>query len=297
MKKILISLFTLASILFLACSNNSGAKEESRDSDKASQENKIKRYNVKSGIVKYKINIQGKVMGSEVSGSGKKELYFKDWGAKELKKEDSKQVTKINVFGHKKTEVNEVHSIDKFDNGKSYTVDTKNKIIYLRRDPAMEMVKNFNNGDAEEVGEKMLESIGGKKIGTGKVQSYTCDIWEIPGGKQWIYKGIPLKIDMNVMGIHTVQEATEAKFNTDVPDKYFELPNYPIQKEESYLSDKEYEAENQEMRKNAKQMAKMSYEDYKKMLKQNDPEASQMSEQEIRASYKMMKNMAKMMDR
>jgi len=296
MKKIIISIFTLASILFLACSNNSGTQEKTADSTSNSPDTSLKRYNVKSGIVRYKTTINGKMMGSVITGSGTKELYFKNWGATEMQKEDSKQITKINIFGQKKTKIDETHAINKLDNGKSYMVDTKNKIIYERRDPAMEMVKMFNNGDAEEVGKQMLESMGGEKQGTEKIMGYECEVWKIPGGKQWIYKGVPLKIDMTLMGIHTVQEPVEAKFNINVSDKYFELPNYPIQKEEGYLSDKEYKSQQEEMKTNAKKMANMSYDEYKKMLKQNDPDASNMSEQEIKTSYQMMKKMANMMN-
>ncbi len=296
MKKIILSTFTLISLMFFACSNNGGVKENTATNSEHSSGTTLKRYNLKSGIVKYKTSINGKMMGSVITGSGTKDLYFKDWGSKELQREDTKQITKINILGQKKTEVQETHNINKLDNGKSYTVDTKNKLIYLRRDPSMEMVKMFNQGDAEEVGKKMLESMGGKQIGTGKVLGYTCEVWQVPGGKQWIYKGLPLKLDMNLMGIHTVQEATEAKFNTDVPDKYFELPNYPIKEEEGYMSDKEYNAEKAETQKKVQKMANMSFEEYKQMLKQNDPEASQMSEQDIKASYEMMKKMAQMMN-
>ncbi len=292
MKKEIISTFLFISILFLACSNNSSGDTLKDNQLTISNKNTLKRYNVQSGIVKYKITTKGKVMGTEITGNGTKELYFKDWGAEELQKEDSKQVTKINILGHKKTEVQETHTMNKLDNGKSYTVDTGNKVIYVRRDPAMGMVKMFNKGDAEEVGKKMLESIGGKKIGTEKVLGYTCEVWQIPGGKQWIYKGVPLKIDMDVMGVHTVQEPVKAEFNIKVSDKYFDLPDYPVKETEDMMSDEEYEGEQAEMKENLKKIKKMSYKEYKKMLLEDDPEASQMSEQEIKASYEMMKKMA-----
>ncbi len=295
MKKIVINSFALFSILFLACANNSGSEKESSAEKAASKENNLKRYSIKSGIVKYQITTSGKLMGGTVSGSGTKELYFKDWGAKELTKEDSKQITKINIFGQKKTDVAETHTIDKLDNGKSYSVDTKNKIIYVKQDPAMNMIKMFNNGDAEEVGKQMLESMGGKKIGTGKVLGYTCDIWEIPGGKQWIYKGLPLKIDMTMMGIHRVEEATEAKFDIDVPEKYFQLPDYPVQEIDMGFAGGMTEQEQAEMQKNAKKMAGMSYEEYKQMLISEDPEAAQMSEEDMKKSYEIMKKMAQAM--
>lgn len=259
----------------------------------AKNDTKLKRYQMSSGIVKYATKISGKVMGSTISGSGTEELYFKDWGNLELKKSDSKKITKMNIFGQKKTDVTEEHTINKLDNGKSYTVDNNRKIVYLRRDPAMEMMKTFNGGNVVDPGKKMLESIGGKIIGKENVLGYNCDVWQIPGGKQWMYKGLPLKLEMTVMGITTTNTATSAKFDTNVPDKYFELPDYPIKKEEGYQSDEAYAKDKAEMKENAKKMQNLSFEDYKKMVMQDDPEAKNMSEEELKQGYQMMKMMAK----
>ncbi len=299
MKKI-FSIVLLISLM--SCSNADKTAEltgsETAVGKNSNTETNLKRYAVKSGIIKYKTTINGKVMGQTVSGEGTEELYFKNWGALELKKEDSKKTTKINMFGQKKTEVEEIHTINKLDNGKSYTVDFKHKVIYLRRDPAMEMMKTFNNGDVESAGKKMLESIGGKKIGNENILGYNCEVWQIPGGKQWIYKGLPLKLEVSMMGIKTINEATSARFNTSVPDKYFELPDYPIQKEEGFRNDAEYSKDKAEMKKNAQKLQKMSYDEYKSMLKKNDPEEyKNMSEKEMKASYRMMKKMANAMGR
>ncbi len=300
--KNLIKIFIVVSIIW-SCSNSTEQTtnltgEQTATNENSSNDNTLKRYAVKSGIVKYKTTTSGKVMGQTISGQGTEELYFKNWGALELNKEDSKQTTKINMFGQKKTQVEEIHTINKLDNGKSYTVDFKHKIIYLRRDAAMEMMKKFNNGDVENAGKKMLESIGGKKTGNETFLGYNCEVWDIPGGKQLIYKGLPLKLEMTVMGIKTVKEAISAKFNTSVADKYFDLPDYPIKKEEGFRNDTEYAEDNAEMKKNAQKISKMSYKEYLKMLKNNDPEEyNSMSEKEKKASYEMMKKMTKAMSR
>ncbi len=293
----LLSFFFL--IFLTQCKNNTSNDENRQtiaNNLSPESETTLKRYDLKSGIVKYKTNISGKVMGSTIKGSGTEELYFKNWGAVELKKRDEKKVTHINIFGQKKTEVDEEHTINKLDNGKSYNVDVKNKVIYVTRDPAMEMMKTFNNGNVVNPGEEMLKSMGGKKVGTEKILGYNCEVWEIPGGKQWIYKGLPLKLQMTVMGITTTNEATQAKFNTSVPDKYFKLPDYPVQQMDSYQNDDEYAADQKEMKANAAKLKKMSYQDYKQMLQQNDPQSyKNMSEEEMKMSYKMMKKMAEHM--
>ncbi len=290
MKKYLLSLIMPLTFFVVSCNN---AQNQSLQT-KASNISKttIKRYEVPSGMVTYNTVIKGKVMGSTIDGSGTQELYFKDWGNVELKKEDEKKVTHINIFGQKKTEVDETHTINKLDNGKSYSVDMKNKIIYVRDDPAMAMIKTFNDGDAVKTGEKMLESIGGKKIGKEKVLDYMCDVWQIPGGKQWIYKGVPLKLEMTMMGITTTQSATKAKFGINVPDKYFKLPDYPLQEIESF----DIDDNNKQSKQNTAILKKMSFEDYKKLIKQKDPEAfKNMSKEELKMSYQLMQKMAQQM--
>ena len=73
MKKISI-LLSLA-VALVSCSGNS--------------QNQLKRYQVKSGIVEYTTTISGKVLGGKIAGSGTENLYFKNWGAVELKEEES----------------------------------------------------------------------------------------------------------------------------------------------------------------------------------------------------------------
>jgi len=296
MKNFKILLILTAIIFTCACQNSGGTTDKSTLAENlASKDTQLKRYNVKSGIIKYKTQISGKVMGSTVDGSGTEELYFKNWGATELKKTDSKQVTHVNIFGQKQTQVDETHEITKMDNGKIYSVDMKNKVIYTRQDPAMEWIKNSNNGNVVEVGEKMLESMGGKKIGKEKVLGYNCDVWEIPGGKQWIYKGVPLKLQMKVMGITTTTTATDAKFNVNVPDKYFKLPDYPVQEIQGMgfgmenMSDEEKAGMQEDLQK----IKNMSFEEYKEMLKKEDPETlKNTSEEDLKMGFEMMKKMA-----
>jgi len=286
----LLGIFLISS--HYACQSNSQDKSQNLSQNTIVDVDNLtlKRYHIKSGIVKYKIRIKGKVMGSTIEGSGTQELYFKNWGDTELKKTDEKKVTHINIFGQKKTEVENTKTIDKLDNGKSYTVDEKNKVIYVRQDPAINMMKNMKQEDVSASGESMLKSLGGKKTGTGKVLGYTCDIWKIPGGKQWIYKGVPLKLEMTLMGITTTNEAVEAKFNISVPDKHFALPNYPVQQMQGFQNDTN---QAKDMKQGAAQIRKMSFKQYKEMLQKNDTEAfKNMSENDMKMSYRLMQKMA-----
>ncbi len=285
MKYVFIAIFWMVSI---SCN---GSKENSDNAIMQSnnQNPTLKRYNVKSGMVTYKITSNGKVMGSTITGSGSEKLYFKNWGATELKEENSTKTTKMIFFGKEKIKTDKTHTINKLDNGKSYSVDFKNASIYLRRDPMMELMKNTNT-DAGNAGKEMLKSVGGKKIGEENFLGYPCEIWDAMGSKQWIYKGVTLKIVSKVMGITTVKEATNARFNVDVSDKYFQLPDFPIVKEEGYLSDGAYQKNQDEMKNNINHLKKMSFEDFKKTAKQ-DPEMKNMTDEELKQQYKLMKQM------
>ncbi len=284
MKNLLIFVFFVS---FISCNGNKDITKETLEIQQ--QEPTLKRYDVKSGMVTYKITIKGKVMGSTVSGSGTENLYFKNWGAVELVEEQSTKTTKIKFFGKEKTEIQSTHTIAKLDNGKSYHVDFDKATIYLRRDPAMEFMKNTNT-DVGNAGMSMLESMGGKKIGEENFLGYPCEIWDAMGTKQWIYKGVSLKLESKIMGITTIKEATSAKFNISVAEKYFQLPDFPITKEAGYLSDDAYQAEQQEMKQSMEKMRKMTFAEFKQIAK-DDPDLQNMTDEQLKQQFDLMKKM------
>lgn len=258
-------------------------------------ENKLKRYELKSGIVEYVTTISGKVLGSTVSGGGTEMLFFKDWGALELKESVSSQTSVMKIFGREKTETTDTHTINKLDNGDSYSVDFKNKKIYQAEDMAMEMVKNTHpDGDAGDVGRDMLVAMGGKMIGNENFKSYKCEVWEILGGKQWIYKGLMLKMEITVMGITTKTEATSIKFDVSVADSHFKLPDFPIEKTETFINNDDSEIDSKEMKEGMKAMENLTYPQWKKMVIEGDPEMKNTSDEELRQSYDMMQKMLKL---
>ncbi len=260
-----------------------------------SEQDKLKRYHVKSGIVEYQTTISGKVMGSTISGSGTEKLYFKEWGAVELKENESNQTTAVKFFGKSSTETENTHSIVKLDNGKTYSVDFKNKKIYVNRDMAMDLTKAFYpDADASEAGKSMLESMGGKKTGNEKFMGYNCEVWELSGGKQWIYKGAMLKAEITLLGITTVTQATSANFDISVPDKYFQLPNFPMVETESFIDDDEFEESMEDTDAAMEKISEMSYEEWKKIALEEDEDLQSLNEDELRETFDMIQKMLKM---
>ena len=277
MKKISILLSIIVALV--SCSGNS--------------QNQLKRYEVKSGIVKYTTTISGKVLGGKIAGSGTESLYFKNWGALELKEQESEQTTTMKFFGKEKVETSSSHTMSKLDNGESYVADFKTKTITANRDLGMDMMKQSNK-DAGEAGMNVLEAMGGKKVGNESILGYNCEIWDVMGAKNWIYKGVMLKMEVTMLGITTVTEATSAKFDVSVADSNFNLPDFPIQKMEGFMNNDEFNNELNEMDTNMENIQKLSFEEWKKMATKNDPEMKEMSDEELRQTYDMIQKMIKM---
>ncbi len=277
MKKINILLSLI--IVLTSCSGNS--------------QNKLKRYDVKSAIIQYNTTTSGKTFGSTIKGSGTESLYFKDWGAVELIEEQSTQTTVTKIFGRGKTTTTNTHTVKKLDNGENYLANFDKKTTYLTRDLGMDMMKQSNT-DAGEAGKSMLESMGGKKIGNEDFMGYNCEVWSVPGGKQWMYKGVVLKLQMKMLGITTVKEATSVKINVSVPDSNFKLPDFPIQKMDGYMNNDEFNNELEEMDANMGKIQNLSFEEWKKMATKNDEEMKVMSDEELHQTYDMIQKMIKM---
>lgn len=193
-----------------------------------------KRYEIKSGIITYKVEGGGSMMGFSTKTTGTAHLYFKDWGNLELRDTTVKEIS----MGKTTTD----HQIVKIDHDKAYIVDEKEKMIYMQ-DLRQLMQTKQKGKDLTTMGKEMMQEMGGKKVGTGKVLGYPCEIWEVMGSKIWLYKGIPLKSEANIMGFRHLEVATSAKFNLHVADKYFKLPDYPIKKTSEVLQERMQEVQ------------------------------------------------------
>jgi hypothetical protein len=287
MKRIGIAIMVI--ILFSACggstTNEQGSKEKDSQQDiseVSSAESKIHRYEVQSGIIEYEIATKGKVMGFKIEGKGTKKLIFDDYGAVEVVDE-----TKTEENMGQKTST---HSLTKFDNGMIYTVDFDSKTISKGDQKGIYKILGSGNKNMTETGKKMMESMGGKKIGEEKILSYNCEIWELMGQKVWIYKGVTLQTEGDIMGIRTLEKATKVELNTSISSSAFELPDFPVQE----ISGMQMPEMNEDEKAGIEEMKKMTFDQFREMAKQ-DEEMKAMSEKELRQTYEMMKKMADVM--
>jgi len=228
-----------------------------------------KRYEIKSGIVTYKVEGGGSILGFSTKTTGTEKLYFTDWGNKELREVNEKEV----AMG--KTTV--THHITKIEHGTVYSADDKNKII-IKQDITMLKKMDKQGKNMSVMGKDMMKQMGGKKIGTGKVLGYPCEIWELMGTKTWIYKGVPLKTEANIMGFKHLQIATSAKFNVSVPKSKFAMPDYPVKTVEQMY---------QEIPKEAQK----AHQQHQQPQHQQQP---QVSPEQMKQMQDMLQNLGKM---
>lgn len=184
-----------------------------------------KRYEIKSAKIEYELKSSGDMMGGmvKIETLGKKRLLFDNYGMRELTEEN--KVSKNTTMGQ--TKVNKVHTLKYMNGAVLYSTNFKKKKIMRMQNPMSKMGGLFG-GDLSKKGEEMLKSIGGKKIGTDTVAGIGCDVWDLSGIKQCLYKGIPLKVESNIMGLKSVEIATKAEFDLSLKSDDFKLPNYPI---------------------------------------------------------------------
>ncbi len=176
-----------------------------------------KRYEIKSGIIEYKIIGVGDTMGIKTQMSGTNKVAFKEWGSIEL----HQSMTKSVIMGREEN----TQDIIKIENGKVYVVDYENRVI-SEYDPSMLMQSQYK--DLIKSAKEMIVQMGGKKIGNETIQGYDCEVWEMPQVKLWLHKGIALKTVANIMGITNTMEATTIQLDVPVSDKDLKLPDFPI---------------------------------------------------------------------
>jgi len=187
--------------------------------------NQIKLYEVKSGKITYEIKGSGEIMGSKMQTVGKKRVLFDEYGAKNLTEEN--KIEKQTVMG--KTSVTKLHTITYLKNSMTYHVNFTQKRIMRMENMGVAMAALMGGGkNMNQTSEEMMTKMGGKKIGRDKVLGYTCEVWDLMGTKQCIYKGVILRIETNMMGIKNTEVATKAEFDILLSNDDFKLPDFPI---------------------------------------------------------------------
>jgi predicted small secreted protein len=175
------------------------------DGTPETSQNITKRYYIKSGHIKYKM--EGTAVGSS-------DLYFDNWGMTEADYETST----MEIMGQK-SETNKLLLMLGSD---VYSIDFTKNVGSKSANPMLSMITE--DQDLVELGKNMLKQMGGQQTGKEELLGYECEVWEMQGAKVWIYNGITLKSEVDMMGMKMIKEPIEIKFDIDIPDEKLTVP-------------------------------------------------------------------------
>lgn len=170
----------------------------------------FKRYNVESGIVEYTLN--GAKKGTE-------KLYFDMWGWREARYESGT----IKMMGiEQKSE-----TVQYLDGEWMISYDPQTNYATRMGNPMFKkLTEKSDTKNMTELGEKMLENMGGKVTGTETIAGKLCRKWEISSLKStaWVWNGLTLKESSTMMNISMEKIATAVQTGIAPPAEKLTVP-------------------------------------------------------------------------
>ncbi len=169
-------------------------------------------FEIESGMVIYEISGGAQLTPeTNLSIKGNAKLRFKEWGEVKLEEENGVVLT-TGAIKHKQ----HVKRFEKQTKDTVITADYENKQLLERK----KSTSDDSNND---------ETYSLVKKGQERVAGILCDIWEGPGVKKCIYKGIVLKSESHVFDVSYIKVATKAVFDINTSTEKCEVPDYPVQ--------------------------------------------------------------------
>ncbi len=92
------------------------------------------------------------------------------------------------------------------------------------KNPMVKMMMGKSKEEMESLTASMYEQMGMTKSGTEMLQGKECTVYKGDMGKVLIWKGILMKMEMNIGTVVSGQEVTSLKTGIPVDSKYFEIP-------------------------------------------------------------------------
>jgi hypothetical protein len=206
-----LNLLAITSLLFFtfSCKTKEPQTGDQKESEQKTEEFSKKgkhKYEIKSGIVEYKTQ----TMGTDVTQT----LYFDDYGAKETNE------MLMEIAGIKSN----TRSI--LVDGYMYNLDLTTK--------TGTKTKAFSANGADinfrELSEEMEKKMNLKKLGSEEYAGKNCEKFTIDykdlnmKGTFLVWKGVPLKSEVDLSTMKTKMEAKNFQENADVPSEKFEVP-------------------------------------------------------------------------
>jgi len=206
---LLIVFVTAVFMLFLSgCGQNkTQANKDTGEATKATEPDtggKDKPFGVKSGIIEYTYS------GDK---TGKSTQYFDDYGLKNAVYTETVALGEENKGW--------VVSIGE----DQYMWDpSRNDQGMKTRNPMLKSLVESSGKDILSYMASMYEQMGMTKSGKETFLGKDCDVFRGPLGEVLVWKGIMMKMEMNMGTMVSRQEATSIKTNVSVDGKYFRIP-------------------------------------------------------------------------
>ena len=158
------------------------------------------------------------------STQGIKTIFFDDYGDKYY--EEEKSTSSISMFGI--TEKSKTHTIEIINNGKFWTMDKITGKNYKGELPfynsRKEWTTQLSNAEQEKIANDLLKTFGGERLGKEKVLGKNCEKIRVMGTTIWVYNGLSLKSNGEVMGVVIQEEATNLEENISISSQKFAAP-------------------------------------------------------------------------
>jgi len=195
-------------LILLGCGNKKNpATNETMEATETSVPDtggKDKPFGVKSGIIEYSYS------GDK---TGKSIQYFDDYGMK--------NAVYTETASHGDESKGWVVSIGEdqymWDSGKDQGMKTRN--------PMLKTLVESSGKDVLAYMATMYEQMGMTRSGKETFMGKECDVYRGPVGQVLLWKGIMMKMEMNIGTLVSRQEVTSIKTNVSVDGKYFHIPD------------------------------------------------------------------------
>lgn len=177
----------------------------------ANKEYKI--YGTESGQILYEIEGEGQLtQETNLTISGTARLRFKEWGAVALAEEKG-TVMVVGAIRGKQT----FRSLIKQEKDTAYYANYKTEKV-LERKSSSKFIAH---------GESLTKGL--KQTGTLHVNGWECEVWEGPGVKKCLYKGIPLLLEIQLYGMTYTKKASDISFDINLSEDQCVMPDFSVE--------------------------------------------------------------------
>jgi len=161
-----------------------------------------RRYDRERGIVSYRLS------GDE---EGIETLFFDHWGMREarLRQEPGRTPTTLILT----------------DGAATFVVDIAAAKALKKVSPDWDRIAEGKHlGTARQ---RRLESLGGRRVGQGRILAFACERWEVPalGTTSCLWQHVPLASETRLGGAYQRRIAVRVEMEPTIPEERFELPD------------------------------------------------------------------------